>query len=104
MKVADFLNLPDVAVDVVVTDKQELLEKLAVRAGARVGLQPEVAMSFADRFARTGDWGSGLSARSEPSVKGALAENFHGAAKEKLTKKKGTVPEPADTRAAKAGH
>ena len=32
MKVADFLNLTDVAVDVVVTDKQELLEELAVRA------------------------------------------------------------------------
>ena len=45
MKSTGFLNLPDVAVDVVVTDKQELLEKLAVRAGARVGLQPERILS-----------------------------------------------------------
>jgi hypothetical protein len=45
MKVADFLNSTDAAVDVVVTDKQELLEELAVRAGARVGLQPERILS-----------------------------------------------------------
>jgi hypothetical protein len=41
MNVVDFLKLKDAAIDVVVTDKRELLEELAVRAGARVGLQPE---------------------------------------------------------------
>ena len=45
MKVADFLKLTDVAVDVVVTDKTKLLEEFAVRAGARVGLQPERILS-----------------------------------------------------------
>ena len=43
MKVADFLNLTDVAVDVVVTDKPKLLEELAVRAGARSALSPSVS-------------------------------------------------------------
>jgi hypothetical protein len=45
MNVVDFLNLKDAAIDVVVTDKRELLEELAVRAGARVGLQPERILS-----------------------------------------------------------
>jgi nitrogen PTS system EIIA component len=59
MKVADFLNLTDVAVDVVVTDKQELLEELAVRAGARIGLQPELILSELVKRERVGSTGMG---------------------------------------------
>jgi nitrogen PTS system EIIA component len=59
MKVADFLNLTDVAVDVVVTDKQELLEELAVRAGARIGLQPELILSELVKRERLGSTGMG---------------------------------------------
>ena len=59
MKVADFLNLTDVAVDVVVTDKQDLLEKLAVRAGARVGLQPERILSELVKREQLGSTGTG---------------------------------------------
>ena len=59
MKVADFLNLTDVAVDVVVTDKQELLEELAVRAGARIGLQPELILLELVKRERLGSTGMG---------------------------------------------
>jgi hypothetical protein len=55
MKVADFLNLTDAAVDVVVTDKQELLEELAVRAAARVGLRPERILSELVKRERAGN-------------------------------------------------
>jgi nitrogen PTS system EIIA component len=59
MKVADFLNLTDVAVDVVVTDKAKLLDELAVRAGARVGLQPERILSELVKRERLGSTGMG---------------------------------------------
>jgi PTS system nitrogen regulatory IIA component len=59
MKVADFLNLTDAAVDVIVTDKQELLEELAVRAGARVGLQPERILSELVKREQLGSTGIG---------------------------------------------
>ena len=59
MKVADFLNLTDAAVDVVVTDKQELLEELAVRAAARIGLRPERILSELVKREQPGSTGIG---------------------------------------------
>ena len=59
MNVVDFLNLKDAAIDVVVTDKRELLEELAVRAGARVGLQPERILSELVKREQLGSTGIG---------------------------------------------
>jgi PTS system nitrogen regulatory IIA component len=68
MKVADFLNLIDVAVDVVVADKQELLEELSVRAGARLGLQPERIQSELVKREQLGSTGIGGGVALPPSL------------------------------------
>jgi PTS system nitrogen regulatory IIA component len=68
MKVADFLNLIDVAVDVVVADKQVLLEELSVRAGARLGLQPERIQSELVKREQLGSTGIGGGVALPPSL------------------------------------
>ena len=59
MKISDFLTAADVAIDVAVSDKQKLLERLAREAGRPVGVPPEHVLTELRKREELGSTGMG---------------------------------------------